>query len=109
MDAIEACGNLPNLKPKVDVYVAPISKDTRQISFSIGQSLRSENIPTEIDLSRKKFKKLLSHANNLGVKYTVLVGTKDLENNQVTVKHMETGNQELVDVNNIVNFIKDNL
>lgn len=109
MDAIEACGNLPELKPKVDVYVAPISNDTRQLSFTIAQNLRSANIPTEIDLSRKKFKKLLSHANNLGVKYTVLVGAKDLENNQVTIKNMGSGNQELIDLDNIVNFIKDNL
>ena len=109
MDAIEASGNLPELKPKVDVYVAPISNDTRQLSFTIAQNLRSANIPTEIDLSRKKFKKLLSHANNLGVKYTVLVGAKDLENNQVTIKNMGSGNQELIDLDNIVNFIKDNL
>ena len=77
--------------------------------FTIAQNLRSANIPTEIDLSRKKFKKLLSHANNLGVKYTVLVGAKDLENNQVTIKNMGSGNQELIDLDNIVNFIKDNL
>lgn len=109
MDAIEECGNLPSIKPKVDVYLAPISDDTRQLSYTIAQNLRSENVKTEIDLSRKKFKKLLSHANNLGVKFTILVGSKDVENNQVTIKNMETGNQELVDIDNILNYIKDNL
>ncbi len=109
MDAIEECGSLPTIKPKVDVYIAPISDDTRQLSYTIAQNLRSENVKTEIDLSRKKFKKLLSHANNLGVKFTILVGSKDVENNQVTIKNMETGNQELVDIDNILNYIKDNL
>ncbi|WP_295722511.1 histidine--tRNA ligase [uncultured Methanobrevibacter sp.] len=109
MDAIEACGNLPTVKPKVDVYVAPISDDTRQLSYTIAQNLRCENIKTEIDLSRKKFKKLLSYANNLGVRFTVLVGSKDVENNQVTIKNMQTGYQELIDIDNILSYIKENL
>jgi histidyl-tRNA synthetase len=109
MDAIEVCGNLPEVGPRVDVYVAPISDETRQLSYSIAQRLRSEGIPTEIDLSRKKFKKLLSYANNLGVKQTILVGTNDVQNRQVTIKNMETGNQELVDIKNIVDYIKENI
>ncbi len=109
MDGIEASGNLPEIGPKVDVYVAPISAETRQLSFNIAQRLRQEGIATEIDLSRKKFKKLLSYANNLGVKQTILVGTNDVQNKQVTVKNMETGNQELVNIKDIVDYIKENI
>ena len=109
MDGIEASGNLPEIGPKVDVYVAPISAETRQLSFNIAQRLRHEGIATEIDLSRKKFKKLLSYANNLGVKQTILVGTNDVQNKQVTVKNMETGNQELVNIKDIVDYIKENI
>ena len=109
MDGIEASGNLPEIGPKVDVYVAPISAETRQLSFNIAQRLRQEGIATEIDLSRKKFKKLLSYANNLGVKQTILVGTNDVQNKQVTVKNMETGNQELVNIKDIVDYFKENI
>ena len=109
MDGIEASGNLPEIGPKVDVYVAPISAETRQLSFNIAQRLRQEGIATVIDLSRKKFKKLLSYANNLGVKQTILVGTNDVQNKQVTVKNMETGNQELVNIKDIVDYIKENI
>lgn len=109
MDAIEVSGNLPEPEKTVDVFVAPISKETRQLSFAVGQSLRNAGISTDIDLSRKKFKKLLSYANKLGVKYTILIGNKDVENNQLTVKDMESGNQELVDIDNTVDYILDKL
>ncbi|MDL2246157.1 histidine--tRNA ligase [Methanobrevibacter sp. OttesenSCG-928-K11] len=90
----------------IDVYVAPISNETRQTAFEITQTLRKSGIPTEVDLSRKKFKKLLNYANNINVKDVVLVGEKELENNQVTIKNMKSGNQELVDIDSIVDYIK---
>ena len=89
----------------VDVFVVPISNDTREKSFEIGQTLRNSWIPTEIDLSRKKFKKLLNTANKLNVKYAILVGNNDLEVSSVTIKNMVTGNQELVAINDILDYI----
>ncbi|WP_067259822.1 histidine--tRNA ligase [Methanobrevibacter cuticularis] len=98
----------------VEVYVAcPLSKGNHEEiitkSFEVGQTLRRANISTEIDLSRKKFKKLLNIANKLNVKYFIIVGENDLEENSVTIKNMDTGNQELVAINNIITYIKNQI
>ncbi|KZX14099.1 histidine--tRNA ligase [Methanobrevibacter filiformis] len=92
-------------KSRVDVYVAPISENTREKSFEIGQTLRRANISVEIDLSRKKFKKLINIANKLNVKYLIAIGEKDLKENSITIKDMKTGNQELVKIEEIVEYI----
>ncbi|RBQ24637.1 Histidine--tRNA ligase [Candidatus Methanobinarius endosymbioticus] len=89
----------------VDVFIAPISKDTREKSFEIGQILRNSNISTEIDLSRKKFKKLLITANKLNAKYVILVGEDELEKDSVTIKNMASGDQELVAIDDILDYI----
>ncbi|MBU4548178.1 MAG: histidine--tRNA ligase, partial [Euryarchaeota archaeon] len=68
-----------NLKVAADIFVAPISPKTRGAAFEIAQKLRYEGIATEVDLGRRKLKKLLSYADNLGVKKVVLVGERDLE------------------------------
>ena len=62
-----------------------------------------------MDLSRKKFKKILSYANKLNVKNVVLVGERDLEEGNVTVKDMESGEQEIVPVGDVAEYIKSNL
>ncbi len=62
-----------------------------------------------MDLSRKKFKKILSYANKLNVKNVVLVGERDLEEGNVTVKDMETGEQEIVAVEDVAEYIKSKL
>ena len=109
MNAIEELNGKPELEPIVSTYVAAISDSTRHDAFNIAQTLRKADIPTEVDLSRKKFKKILAYANKIDVKYTVLVGERDLEEGKVTVKDMLSGEQELVDIDKVVDYIKDKL
>ena len=109
MNAIEELNGKPELEPIVSTYVAAISDSTRHNAFSIAQDLRKANIPTEVDLSRKKFKKILAYANKIDVKYTVLVGERDLEEGKVTVKDMVSGEQEMVDIDKVVDYIKEKL
>ena len=90
----------------LDVYVAPISKDVRTDAFEITQTLRQNGIKTDVDLNAKKFKKLMNYANNIKVPKIIIVGAKDLEEGKVTVKDMVSGDQELVDIENIVTYLK---
>ena len=93
----------------VDVFVAPLSGNMRKESFKIVQDLRKNGISADVDLARKKVKKLLSYADHLGVKYAVLVGARDIEGGKVTLKNMESGNQELVDLDNLAIKLRDEL
>ena len=108
INAIEELTEPKELEPVVKAYVAAISPETRGKAFEIAQNLRLADIPTEVDLSRKKFKKLLNYANKIGVKYTVLVGERDLEEGNVTVKNMESGEQELIAIDKVAEYIKNN-
>lgn len=85
----------------VDVFVAPLSADMRDQAYKIAQDLRLNGISTDVDLARKKLKKILSYADSLGAKYVVLVGARDIEARKVTLKDMESGDQDLIDMNKI--------
>ncbi len=105
VEALQEQGTDLPLKKVVEVFVAPVSPEVRLKSFEIAGKLREAGISTETDLAGKKFKKLLSHANNLKASYVVLVGPRDLEQGQVTVKDMDSGQQELVDLEDVVNVL----
>ncbi len=109
MNAIEELNGEKELKPYLDVFVAPINDETRQKSFEITQTLRKNGIATDVDLNRKKFKKLMNHANNINVGKVVIVGKKDLDEGKVTVKDMNSGEQELVSLDSLVDYIKGEL
>lgn len=93
----------------VDVFVAPIKEDTQLKAFEIAQKLRKVGVSTDVDLTGRKLKKVLSHADSLGTSYVVLVGARDLEEGKVTVKNMKTGTQDMFDVADVAVELKNRL
>lgn len=105
MEALKIQNVTIPVERQIDVFVAPLSWDMREEAFKIAQNLRRNGISTDVDLAKKKIKKLLSYADNLGAKYVVLIGARDIENGKVTLKDMKSGNQELVYKNELLNEI----
>ena len=95
------------LPSHLDVYVAPISKDMQTKAFEITQMLRANGIKTDVDLNGKKFKKLMNYADKIKVPKIIIVGAKDLEEGKVTVKDMISGDQELVELDNLITCLKE--
>lgn len=90
----------------LDVYVAPISNDVRLKAYEITQTLRRSGIRCDVDLNNKKFKKLMNYADKIKVPKIIIIGKNDLEEGKVTVKDMESGNQDLVEIDSIVSYLK---
>ena len=47
----------------------------------------------------------MKYANKLGAKYTVIIGSQELEENQARVKNMESGEQTELALNQIASYI----
>ncbi len=106
MNAIEELTDAEELPSHLDVYIAPISAEVRPKAYEITQLLRKEGIKTDVDLNGKKFKKLMNYADKIKVPKIIIIGANDLSENKVTVKDMNSGNQELVDIDNLLSYIK---
>ncbi len=87
--------------------MAPVSKDVKLKAIEIAQKFRKDGIKTEVDLVGRKLKKILNQANNLQVDYVILVGERDLKEGKVTVKNMESGEQELVEIESVTQMMID--
>ena len=106
MNAIEELTDKEDLPPYLDIYIAPISDDVRTKAYEITQLLRKNGIKADVDLNGKKFKKLINYANRIQVPKIAIIGAKDLEEGKITIKDMVSGEQELVDIDGIVEYIK---
>ncbi|WP_455644674.1 histidine--tRNA ligase [Methanosphaera sp.] len=75
------------------VLVIPVKKEFKLDAIRIAQDLRKENIITDIDLKGKKLKKNLSYANSHNINKVIMIGQQEVENNTVTIKDMDSGDQ----------------
>ncbi|MCD4739843.1 histidine--tRNA ligase [archaeon] len=78
------------------IYVAPVNSDARSKALEIVQKLRADGLIVEIDLMDRKLGKQFAYADSVGASKVVVVGPKDLEKGEVTLRDMETGKEEQV-------------
>ena len=71
-------------------------------TVEIGAILRKENIETEVYLEDKKIKAKFKYADKLSIPYVIVIGEEEIENNTVTLKNMQTGNQETISLKDAI-------
>jgi histidyl-tRNA synthetase len=74
------------------VLVTPMG-DYYDYAIMVTNTLRQNNINSEVYLEENKFSKKLTYANKLGIPYIVIVGEDEVNNNLVTLKDMNSGEQ----------------
>lgn len=92
--------------PKLDVYVIPVNKDMIDKSLEIAQKLRGQGISTDLDLLERGMSKSLKYASSLNAEKAIIVGLKELEQDSVTVRDMDSGKQEIVKIKDIHQIVK---
>lgn len=89
-----------------NAYVIPVSEGTRQKAFEIAAILRRSGISCDLDIMRRNIAKNFKYADAIGAELAVIVGERELESDSVNVRNMSTGDQVLVKIEDLVQFIK---
>jgi histidyl-tRNA synthetase len=71
-------------------------------AFGVAKTLRNAGINTEIYADLAKMKKQMEYANKRNIPFVAIIGSEEVESGKLTVKNMETAEQEKLRVNEIV-------
>ncbi|AFK19633.1 histidine--tRNA ligase [Haloferax mediterranei ATCC 33500] len=88
----QRAGVWPEEELTTDYYVLTVG-DTRSVASRIARDLREAGNVVEVDVSDRSFGAQMSYADSVNASTVVIVGERDLENGEVTVKDMESGEQ----------------
>lgn len=91
-------------KSVTQAYVIPI-KTTKE-SLEIVQELRKKGIKTEIDIMEKGISRNLDYVNSLKIPFAIFTGKEELSKGKVKLKNMETGEEELLELDEAVKKIR---
>ena len=87
-------------------YILPVSDEVKMDACKIAAKLRSAGISTDIEIMGRKMGKAMKYASGLNVKYAVIVGSQELQENSVTLRDMESGEQKLVKIDSLVDELR---
>ena len=77
-----------------------------QFSLKVINKLRKAGIPAELYPETAKLKKQFNYADKRQIPFVGMVGDSEMASQKVTVKNMQTGNQESISVNEIVSIFQ---
>lgn len=91
-----------------DVLVISMTDDYTMCAETASK-LRQSDIKVQVNLENQKIGKKFKYANNLNVKYVIIIGEDEIKNNMVTLKNMETGEQNTMKIEEAIVTIKNEI
>lgn len=88
------------------VFLAQLGQLAKRKSLKLFEEFRDAKIPVAESFSKDSLKAQLRAANKINAKYVLIFGQKEALEDFITVKNMETGDQEEIKLNKIVEEIK---
>ena len=76
-----------------------------EFCLSLLKKLRDNNINSELYPSAEKIKKQMNYANNKGVQYVVMVGEDEMKSGKLSIKNMQTGDQEKMNISELIKIL----
>lgn len=99
----------PPQRPQPNVFFAQLGDAARRVGLKLYEDFRQAGIPVAEAFGKNALKAQLEIANKLGVKLTIILGQKEVLDGTIIIRDMESGAQEIVDVNKIVGVVKRKL
>lgn len=97
------------IEDELDVFFVTFGEDIKSEAVSIIQTLRENNIQVDKDYQDRKPKGQFKAADRFKAKFVLILGEDELNKGILNVKSMASGEQEEVEINNIVSYLKDKL
>ena len=94
---LQRAGVWPEESLSTDYYILEVG-ETRGVAADIAGELRARGHVVETDVSDRSFGGQLEYADSINAETTVIVGERDLEDDEITVKDMASSDQVAVPV-----------
>ena len=89
-----------------DVLVISMGEEFEQVA-KVATVLRENGISTLTNIEEQKIVKKFKSADKLNVPFVVILGEEEIKNNEITLKNMQTGDQETLSLEKAINVIKN--
>ena len=107
--ALRDAGYMPPPVYEPQVFVAQLGDQARQEAIKLFNELRQRNYKVAETFSKDGLKGQLEQAARLKVKYTLVIGQKEMLEGTVIIRDMESGIQEIIDRSKIITEIAKKL
>ncbi len=101
--------SIPEHHSHPKVFIIQLGEMAKRKSLVLFEDLRKHNITARASFGRDSIKSQLRIANRLGIKYTLIIGQKEALEETVILREMDSGVQETIPHEKIIDALKQRL
>lgn len=94
---------------KIDAYFAHLGEDAKRSVLKFLNELRGTGLNLAFNFSKNSLKSQLELANNLHVPFVLILGQKEVQDETIIIRDMESGEQEIIDNKKIEKMLRKKL
>lgn len=95
--------------PCPDVFIAQLGEPAKRKALRLFEELRRSGVAVAANFSKDGLKAQMDLADKLGVRYTIILGQKEIMDGTIIIRNMEAGIQEIYDFKKIISEIHKKL
>jgi histidyl-tRNA synthetase len=92
--------------PNPEFFIAYLGDEAKDAAVRLTGDLRRQCSSVILSLGNKSLKAQLRQANNLGVRYTIIIGEEEVKSGMVQLRDMQTSQQRNIPQNQILSDLK---
>ena len=92
----------PKDQISISVFLPVLDEKLIQATFSLASQLRSLNLPIVTSTEVTPLTKALQHAGKQKFSFILILGEKEVEQKQITIKNLETGDQQTLPLDQLI-------
>ena len=105
----DAENNAPLQEAARDIFIGYRGEEAMVEAFKLVNSLRQAGISAESDHLQRSIKAQMKYANKIGARYSMIIGESELEERNVRLKEMESGNEVTIPLDEFVQVFKNTI
>ena len=90
-----------------DVFLATLGTKSQSLAFNWACRLGKDGLHAEMDFSGRSLKSLMKRADKLGAGFVLIVGDKELADQEVVLRNMQTKDQTSIPINEVLVRLKN--
>lgn len=106
-DQLDNLGLIKQEKTSISKVLVVSMDENIEKCLEVATILRENNINTEVYMENKKIKAKFKYADKLDIPYVIVIGEEEIKENKVTLKNMQTGEQQIITIDTVIEIINN--
>ena len=97
------------ISDSVDLFLMYVNEEEKQYALYLAQELRMAGFVVETEYTGRSLKAQFKQADRLNAKFTCVLNSEDLNNNEVKIKNNKTKEEEIISLDVLLYYLDEQL